>query len=81
MEFRKPSEVSVKPVERVAGKPSIGQQVFAARTAKGWTQMQLWEHSRVALYTISGLERGTITQPNAKTIVKLQNALGIIIEI
>ena len=61
-------------------KKSIGKQLSEAREAKGWTQLKLYEESRITPYTISQLEndKGGAT---IDTIVKLQTALGIKFEI
>lgn len=57
-------------------KKSIGKQLQDARGEKGWTQLELYEKSRITPYTISQIEneKGGAT---IDTIQKLQTALGI----
>lgn len=55
----------------------IGENVKTLRGAKGWSQYDLAEHALVNQGTISSIERGDVASPQAETIVKIANALGV----
>lgn len=62
-------------------KLTIGEQLKQARAAKGMTQIELYEKSRVSLFTISQLENGRALNASTHTIRGLQYALDIKFEI
>jgi len=49
-------------------------QLRAIREARGWSQGQLAKQAGLTQPTISGLERGEVTEPNSKTISAIVNA-------
>lgn len=54
---------------------NLGERLRAARKRKGWTQIQLVEHSGVKQGTISQIERGD--QEKSIFVVPLATALGV----
>lgn len=62
-------------------KLTIGEQLKRARTERGMTQIELYEKSRVSLFTISQLENGRAQNASTHTIRGLQYALGVVFEI
>lgn len=62
-------------------KLTIGDQLKAARVELGLTQVELWEKSRVSVFTISQLEMNKAYNSSTHTIRALQFALGITFEI
>lgn len=65
----------------VKEKLTIGDQLKAARMASGLTQAELWERSRVSMFTISQLEQNRAYNASTHTIRALQFALDITFEI
>lgn len=64
-----------------APKLTLGDQLKAARTDAGLTQVELWEKSRVSVFTISQLELNKVYNASTHTLRALQYALGIVFEI
>jgi transcriptional regulator with XRE-family HTH domain len=62
-------------------KLSLGDQLKRAREAAGMTQIELFEKSRVSLFTISQLENNHTKNVSTHTLRGLQYALGIVFEI
>lgn len=62
-------------------KLSLGDQLKQARIGAGMTQIELFEKSRVSLYTISQLENNHVHNVNTHTLRGLQYALNITFEI
>ena len=62
-------------------KLTIGEQLKQARKKAGITQIELFEKSRISLFTISGLETGRINNVSTHTIRALQFALDFTFDI
>lgn len=60
-----------RPITTFAGR------VLHARTAAGWTQLQLAERAGLRASTISGIERGRHGQPWFTVVAALATALGV----
>lgn len=67
--------------EKVKEKLTIGDQLKNARMAQGLTQVELWEKSRVSVFTIGQLELNHVYNASTHTLRALQFALGIVFEI
>ena len=61
---------------RTSSKQKLGKKVRELRTAKGWTQEKLEEHSGLDRTYISDIERG-VRNPSLKSLEKLAKALKI----
>lgn len=56
---------------------SIASKVYTIRTERGWTQQELATRSGLTPDTLSRIERGSVVQPNAKTLKRLADAFEI----
>lgn len=54
----------------------FGENVRAARAARGWTQEQLAQESGLATVQVSRIERG-VREVRLTTLVRLLDALGV----
>ena len=52
----------------------VGERIRALRTAKGWRQIDLAQHSGVHEVHLSDLERG-VREPGLRTLAKIAAAL------
>lgn len=68
-------------MEDIKVKLTIGDQLKSARMSANLTQMELWERSRVSVFTISQLEKNKAYNASTHTIRALQYALNITFEI
>ncbi len=68
-------------MEEIKVKLTIGDQLKTARMAAGLTQVELWERSRVSVFTISQLEKNKAYNASTHTIRALQFALNITFDI
>lgn len=55
----------------------LGQAVYDARTAKGWSQRRLAEEAHVRQATVSALETADVLYPTLETLDKLAAALDL----
>jgi transcriptional regulator with XRE-family HTH domain len=55
----------------------LGQAIFDARSAKGWSQRRLAEEAHVRQATISALETADVLHPTLETLDKLAAALDL----
>ncbi|MBW8803804.1 MAG: helix-turn-helix transcriptional regulator [Catenulisporales bacterium] len=55
----------------------LGQAIYDARTAKGWSQRRLAEEAHVRQATISSLEAADVLHPTLETLDKLASALDL----
>lgn len=62
-------------------KLTIGEQLKQARLSAGMTQAELFEKSRVSLFTISQMETGRANNVSTHTIRALQYALEMTFDI
>ncbi|NUR78921.1 MAG: helix-turn-helix transcriptional regulator [Dermatophilaceae bacterium] len=55
----------------------LGQAIYDARSAKGWSQRRLAEQAQVRQATISALETADVLYPTLETLDKLAAALDL----
>jgi transcriptional regulator with XRE-family HTH domain len=76
MKFQRP-EIDIPSAAYNAGELSvdIGTNVFAARTKKGWTQLQLAKELKTLQPSIARVENGN-TVPSLNFLLRIAKALG-----
>jgi len=55
----------------------IGQEIFKARKAKGWSQQKLADYSGLSRSSISLIESGSVTDLGLRRIINLCNVLSL----
>lgn len=57
--------------------PTLAELIRLGRIRKGWNQAELADQAGIARTTVVQLERGTIQEPQARTLSKLQDVLEL----
>lgn len=55
----------------------IAKRIRELRKAKGWTQQQLAEKTRLSFNAITKIEQGLAKSPTLRTLTKLADAFGV----